>query len=42
MVEYHVEEWAKVGAGHRRVERGGASPGIRIEDRELDLVFGGV
>ena len=42
VVEYHVEERAKVGARHRRVESGGASPGIRIEDRELDLIFGGV
>ena len=42
MVQDHVEEGVQVGAGHRRVERGRACPGVGVDDGELDLLVGGV
>jgi len=42
VVEDHLEERGQVGTRYGRVEAGGASPGVGVDDREVDLVLGGV
>ena len=40
--EQYLEQGLEVGAGHRRIERRGAGAGVGVDDREVDLLVGGV